>query len=122
MIFKDEIELGKNIRLGLNGVLELWASADEQLNYKRNVPTANVSAELFCQWCDDYYIKDNPIMIKEFSQMELEAYKEFDKVICEISDATPEYLPTIEEFIKTKEWEVIHNAAISALLKIGLDK
>ena len=120
MISKEEIELGKNIRLGLNGVLELWASADEPLNYQRNVPTANVSAELFCQWCDDYYIEDNPIMIKEFSQMELEAYKEFDKVICEVSDQIPEMTPPIEEFINTHEWNVVKHAAVSTLKKLGL--
>ncbi len=117
---KEEIELGHNIRLGLNGVLELWTSADEQLDYQRNVPIANVSAELFCQWCDDYYNEDNPIMLKEFSQIELEAYKEFDKVICDISDQIPEMTPPIEEFINTHEWNIVNKAAMSTLKKLGL--
>lgn len=120
MISKDEIELGKNIRLGLNGVLELWASADDQLDYKRNVPMANVSAELFCQWCDDYYNEDNPIMTKVFTQTELEAYKEFNKVLCDISDKIPEMTPPIEEFINTIEWNVVNQAAVSTLKKLGL--
>lgn len=117
---KDEIELGQNIRRGLNGVLALWASAEEQLDYQRNVPIANVSAELFCQWCDDYYNEDNPIMIKEFSQMELEAYKEFNKVLCDISDQIAEMTPPIEEFINTIEWNVVNQAAVSTLKKLGL--
>lgn len=120
MLSKEEIESGKNIRLGLNGVLELWASADEQLDYQRNVPIANVSAELFCQWCDYYYNVNNPIMIKEFSQIELEAYKEFDKVICDISDQILEMTPPIEEFINTREWNAVNQAAVSTLKKLGL--
>jgi hypothetical protein len=116
---KEEMELGQNIRQGLNGILELWASADQQLEYQRNVPTANVSAELFCQWFDDYYNKDNPIMIKEFSQQELEAYNEFNKIISDISDQTPGTMPSIEKFINTSEWNAVNNAAITALKKIG---
>lgn len=119
---QKEIELGQNIRTGLNNVLKLWASKDVQLEYQKNIAIADVSAELFCQWCDDYYNEDSAIMRIEFTQIELDAYKEFNKVLCEISDATPEYLPPIEKFIITKEWEIIHNAAISALLKIELDK
>ena len=115
---KEEIELGHNIRLGLNEVLKLWASADEQLEYQKNVPIANVSAELFCQWCDDYYNEDNPIMIKEFNQMELEALKEFDKAISHVADITPEELPHINEFVKTREWEIVHVKAISTLKKL----
>lgn len=115
---KEEIKLGQNIRLGLNGVLELWASFDEQMNYQRNVPIANVSAELFCQWCDDYYDEDNPIMIKELNQLELEALKEFDSVICHVADIIPEELPQINEFVKTREWEIIHVKAITTLEKL----
>lgn len=120
MTTEEEIEFGQNIRLGLNGVLELWASADVQLEYQKKVPIANVSSELFCQWCDDYYNENNPIMIKEFSQMELEAYKEFNNVICDISDQIPEIMPPIEEFINTQEWNLVNQAAVSTLKKFGL--
>ena len=44
---KEEIKLGQNIRLGLNEILKLWASVDEQIEYQINVPIADVSAELF---------------------------------------------------------------------------
>ncbi len=37
------------------GVIDLWASKENQFEYQKNVPIAQVSAELFCQW-EDYYL------------------------------------------------------------------
>ncbi len=115
---KEEIKLGQNIRLGLNEILKLWASVDEQIEYQINVPIADVSAELFCKWCDDYYNEGDPIMMKEFNKMELKLLKEFDEVICRVANITPEELPDINEFIKTNEWKRVHIKAISTIKKL----
>ncbi len=118
MTQNQDSEIGRNIRIGLVGILDLWTSKDAQLEYQKNVPIAHVSAELFCQWYDDYYQKDSPIIEKEFTQLEREALAKFDKVINHISDITPDDLPNIEEFIKTNEWRTVNQVAIEVLPKI----
>jgi hypothetical protein len=118
MTTEQEKERGRNIRIGLNGILKLWASKNEQLDFQKNVPIADVSAELFCQWSDDFYDEENPVLLKEFNQMELQALKEFDNVICHVADIIPEELPPINEFIKTHEWEIVHLQALSTLKQL----
>lgn len=118
MTQNHDVEIGRTIRNGIISVLELWASKEAQLNYQKDVPIANVPAELFCQWCDDSYHKESPIIGKEFSIKEKEALVQFDEIINRISALTPEELPGITEFIETNEWKIINQAAIETLPKI----
>lgn len=114
----DDKELTKRVRQNLLDVLDLWASKESQLEYQRNVPIAQVSAELFCQWADDFYHPDSTHFKMAFDEREKGLLAEFDKVLNDISDKAPTDLPYITEFVKTNEWLVINQAAVETLKKI----
>ncbi len=57
-------------------------------------------------------------MENEFTEAERRAMEKFDQVINYISDKLPDVTPYIEEFINSKEWEIVNQAAIEALSKI----
>lgn len=114
----DDIELAKRIRQNVLNVLDLWSSKEEQLEYQKNVPIAQVSAELFCQWVDDSYYPDSRQFKMAFNEKERETLAAFDKTFNFISEKTPNNLPEIADFVKTEEWEVVNRAAIKTLEKI----
>ena len=114
----DEIELTKRIRQNVLNVLELWSSKEEQLEYQKNVPIAQVSTELFCQWSDDTYHPESRQFKLAFDEMEREILADFDKTFNYVSDKTPNNLPDIADFIKTTEWKIVNEAAIETIKKI----
>ncbi|WP_421810889.1 hypothetical protein [Flagellimonas sp.] len=118
MTENDHKELGKRIRQNVLDVLKLWASKDEQLEYQKNVPIADVSAELFCQWGDDFYHPETPQFRLAFNENERKVLADFDKTFNLISDKTSKNLPNIVDFVKTNEWLILNQAAVEALKKI----
>jgi len=114
----DDTELAKRIRQNVLNVLDLWSSKEEQLEYQKNVPIAQVSAELFCQWADDSYHPDSRQFKMAFNEKEREVLTYFDKTLNFISEKTPNNLPDIVEFVKTNEWQIVNQAAIDAVKKI----
>ena len=114
----DDTELAKRTRQNIMSILDLWSSKEEQLKYQKNVPIAQVSAELFCQWADDFYHPEPTHFKMAFDEKEREILADFDKTFNDISDKTPNELPYIDDFVKTKEWKVVNQAAINALEKI----
>ena len=115
----DDKELAKRIRQNVLSILDLWSSKEEQLEYQRNVPIAQVSAELFCQWADDFYHPESTQFKMAFDEKEREILADFDKTFNHISEKTPNDLPYIDDFVKTKEWEVVNRAALETLEKIN---
>jgi hypothetical protein len=113
-----DIELAKRIRQNVLYILDLWSSKDKQLEYQKNVPIAQVSAELFCQWADDFYHPESVQFKMAFDEKEREILAGFDKTFNQISDRTPNDLPDIAEFVRTNEWQVVNQAAIETLEKI----
>ena len=91
-----------------------------QIEYQNNVSIAQVSAELFCQW-DEYYAEGFDLD-KFLSKDEILLFKEFDNVMNEISEKTPQNLPYLLEFIETDEWKVGNKKAIEILEKLSLIK
>lgn len=109
-------ELKTNFRKNLLETLELISSKKDQLEYQRSVPVADVSAELFCWWEGDYQVPKEQDWYKEaFSKEELEILAEFDGVIENVAEKTPQQLPDIEEFVSTTEWQELSSAAATAL-------
>ncbi|WP_461640267.1 hypothetical protein [Labilibaculum euxinus] len=90
-------------RNNIFGVIDLWASKEKQIDYQNNVPIAQVSAELFCQW-EDFYFPDSDDFKQSFCKKELEILSDFDKALNDTVEKTPQDLPLIEEFVETKEW------------------
>lgn len=100
------------------GVIDLWASDLNQLNYQKEEPIAQVSAELFCQW-EDFYHPDSIDFKHEFDEKELELLADFDKALNDTADKTPENLPPIEEFVKTQEWIDMNKKAVEIKIKLN---
>lgn len=112
---EEFVDLNRN---NVFGVIDLWASKENQLDYQKNVPIAQVSAELFCQW-EDFYFPHSDDFKQSFSKEELELLSEFDTALNNTIDETPQNLPVIEEFIKTEEWKKMNEKAIEIKKKIN---
>jgi hypothetical protein len=96
-------------------VLQLWSSRDEQLEYKRTVPIADVSAELFCMWSEVFWPSDAELRA-EFTETEWAALQRFHSVFERTLCLLPHHpLPPIEEFILSPHWLILSRAAERAL-------
>ena len=98
-------------RKNVFGVIDLWASKEKQIDYQGEVPIAQVSAELFCQW-EDFYWPDSDDFKPAFEKEELEILSDFDKALNETIEKTRQDLPLIETFVETKEWIKMNKKAI----------
>jgi len=105
-------------RKNVFGVIDLWASKENQLEYQKNVPIAQVSDELFCQW-EDFYLSHSDDFKQAFNDEELKILLEFDIVLKETIDKTPQNLPEINEFVETDEWKMMNSKAIEIKKKIN---
>ena len=114
----DDIVLAKRIRQNVLNILDLWSSKEGQLEYQKNAPIAQVSAELFCQWADDSYHPESKQFKMAFNEREREVLADFDKSLNYISEKIPNDLPDISDFVKTTEWQIINHTAIETVKKI----
>ena len=117
---KSEISvvlLRQRIRNNIIDYLELAASPDEQREYERNVPIAQVPNEMINMWEDqvdsndlDWYCP--PV----FSPEENTAIRQFHEIWNRVADETPSPMPyTIEALIDTEPWSRLADAARRAL-------
>jgi hypothetical protein len=106
-----------NIRRNIIEHLQLLSSKEDQFEYQRTVPIADVSAELFCYWDDQFHkAATNPAWYLEvFTPDEFQALEEFNEVLKEVSKCSPYPLPDIFEFVLTPEWARLSEAASIAL-------
>ncbi len=108
-------ELQRNLKQGILEMLRLWASLDAQLEYRRRVPIADVSAELFCMW-DEVFWPDDAALRAEFSETEWRALRRFHSVFERVLHLIPHHpLPPIEEFVQSLHWLQVSRAAARAL-------
>ena len=98
-------ELQANLRSGLIDQLHTLSSAEEQLQYQRNVPFVNVTVELICGWFDDRYGPENRDFVAAFSTPELIAMARFNKIFDDVlnSASLREEAPEIEDLLKRPE-------------------
>jgi len=95
--------------------LQFLASKDEQLEYRRRVPIADVSAELFCFWRDVFW-PDDAKLRAEFSEGEWTALLRFHSVFERVCALLPHHpLPPIEQFFQSPHWLQLSRAATRAL-------
>lgn len=99
--------------------LRLLASREEQFEYRRTVPIADVSAELFCMWADVFWPGDQKLQA-EFSETDWIALQRFHSVFERVSRLQSHHpLPPIEEFVHSPHWLQLSRAAARALEVIG---
>lgn len=99
--------------------LRLLASVSAQLRYQREVPFADVSAELFCQWFDDCFWPDDPRLQALFNADEWSALLAFHRVFDEVSAPLPSPLPRVEQLVELPEWQSVVSAAADTLKVFG---
>lgn len=68
----------QQVRTTIRGILELIADLDAQDSYERQVPIANVPAELISQWFDDHYHPGAEWFSEAFSERELASFADFN--------------------------------------------
>jgi hypothetical protein len=105
------------IRNNIIDYLELASSPDEQREYERRVPIAQVPNEMINQWEDcvpdadfDWYCEP------EYSLDEQDAIRRFHQIWSSVADETPDEMPpTIGALIGTPVWQRLTDGAGEAL-------
>ena len=98
------------------------ASRDAQLHYQQRVPIAQVSAELFCQWADDYFDPTDYRLQALFTPTEWQALLAFHADFESISSRVPSPLPPIQEFVSHPLWQQLADSASDALKSFPNDR
>lgn len=102
------------IRTGINSELRLLSDFDAQSAYERDVPIANVPAELVCGWFDDSYHPASEPFIAAFSSDELAVLAEFN----DFYEARLRTIPTdsgVARLQATPQWTEIRDKAAATL-------
>jgi len=102
-------------RVNIINVLQLIASAIDQLEYQSKSPV-NVATEVVNQWFDDFYHPGSPEFEIEFSRSELSLLTEFNRVYEERVALLPDTLP---ELLASVAWSEVMSAANSVLVVCG---
>ena len=88
--------------------IQLLASASEQLRYEREVPQANVPAELICQFCDDLFRPKSAAFTAAFTSDELKDLAHLYGLMVEASKAQ---VTSVTELLKRPEWRRVMTVA-----------
>lgn len=113
-------QLRENYRKETLDTLKLISSEREQLGYQNKVPIAQVSAERFWSWESCYQdVNDRDWYQGIFSNKELEILKKFDVTFELVWSEIGNDIPYILEFVQTKQWLTLSNAAKLALLELA---
>lgn len=93
--------------------LKILSSAEEQVNYQKNIPIADTPAELFCGWFDDVYHPETDLFKSTFSEDEQKVLAEFNDFFKKREEKIP--TTSLEEMQKNKEWNEIMEKAKETL-------
>jgi hypothetical protein len=94
----------KELRAAIIKEIELLSLPSEQLEYEKNVPIANVPAELICGFCDDLYFPKSEQMLSAFTSEELKGLAHLYGGLCEAATIEAE---TISELLKHDKWRAV---------------
>jgi hypothetical protein len=115
------VNRGYSLRDKVRELLALLASEGEQLDYERQVPIADVPAELLCMWFDDTY-HPGPGWHAEFTSGDMEALARFHTVYESLAERLPSTQGTVRTWLADPSWRKIMNAAAVALGEIESEK
>jgi len=100
------------------GLLELFSSEEEQLDYEKNVPHVDITVELVCMWFDDQYHPERGFD-NIFSHDELAALSDFHQFYDERVGRLPESLGTVRTWLADPVWREIMQKALSTKQQIA---
>lgn len=108
------------LRRAVSEYLKLASSAEEQLEYARQVDWIDVGTEILCQWedlaaCGDGVDPEDA----GFDSAEARAIREFHQAWERVCDAGGEPLPPVNELLRQDPWREFMNAAATAQRAIG---
>ncbi|MGM0564284.1 MAG: hypothetical protein ACQES2_08135 [Pseudomonadota bacterium] len=93
-----------SIREAIIEEIDLLAHPAKQLEYEKNVPIANVPAELICGFCDDLYHPKSEQMLSEFTEDELKELAHLYGVLCEAARLD---VVSVLDLIKLPKWRAV---------------
>ncbi|MBX7149709.1 hypothetical protein K1X76_11610 [bacterium] len=97
--------------------LQLHSCLEEQIEYQKKVPIADVTAELVCIWFDDLYHPDTDLFRQSFTDDEVGILGEFNDFYA----ARRNFLPAtrdVNELHQSAIWIEIVNKAQRALSQL----
>lgn len=99
-------------------LLGLLSDPEEQRAYARDVPIANVPAELVCQWFDDHYHATSMSFNRAFSADERRALADFNLTFESRRSQLPD-TGDIQVLQSSDAWASAMSAAAHALAALG---
>lgn len=102
----------KAIRRAVIEEIDLLAHASLQAKYETDVPVANVSAELFCRFCDDLFHPKSQTFLDAFSEEEIKDLAALYGLMHLASKAIDDSeILSVADLQKRPEWRSVMNFA-----------
>lgn len=89
-------------------MIELLSLPSKQMEYEKNVPIAEVPAELICGFCDDLYHPRSESFIAEFSEDELKAMTHLYGLLSEAAKVSAHSVTELQE---SRKWRSVVSLA-----------
>jgi hypothetical protein len=93
-----------SIRKAIIDEIDLLAHISKQLQYEKDVPIADVPAELVCGFCNDLYHPKSEQMLSEFTEVELKGLAHLYGVLCEAASLD---VSGAIELVKHPKWRAV---------------
>ena len=114
-------DLSDTLRQTIVGLIRILSCADAQVAYERDVPIAQVPAELVCMWFDDHYHPDSAAFLGAFTARERAALAAFHATFSRVRASLPDAIPTVASLHARPEWLALMRAAADTLSRLGED-
>ncbi len=116
-------EKAEAIRGAVFEVIELLAHASLQSKYEKDVPIANVPAELFCMFCDDLYHPKSQSFLDAFNEDETKDLAVLYGLLHHASQTIKDSeMRSVADLQKRPEWRVVMNFAKELEARFGISR
>jgi hypothetical protein len=106
------------VRDGIRDLLALRADLERQRAYERDVPIAQVPAELVCMWFDDLYHPEHAAFRRAFSPVETAVLEVYNRAYRSVVDELEPLLASVARLQAHPAWSRVPPAASAALRMI----
>jgi hypothetical protein len=97
-----------SLRQSIIDEIDLLAHPSKQLQYERDVPLADVPAELVCGFCNDLYHPKSEEMLSQFTEDELRGLAHLYGVLSESSDLQ---IHSVKDLLQHPKWRAVVSVA-----------
>lgn len=111
---------GNTLRESVLEEIKGISSAQAQLEYERDVPIADVPAEMICGFCDDLFHPKSQVFLDAFTSDEVRGLAELYGRMCASSEAFErDDAQTVSEILKVPEWRRTMAFAKTLFVRLG---